>query len=74
MLEASGGRNVLGVMWIGGQADPMGLCMFSTLLCGPGGILAWSLCHHAGEIQRTPIHLIEPGRQNDQASKPHIRP
>jgi hypothetical protein len=44
----------------------MGLCMFSTLLCGPGDVLAWSLCHYAGEIQRAPIHF-EPKRQNDQA-------
>lgn len=53
------------------RADLMGLCMFSTLLYGPGYVFAWSLCHYAGENAHS--HLIEPGRQNGQASKSHIR-
>ena len=56
VLQASDERVVLRAGVGAVAADPMGLCMFSMLLCGPGGLFAWSLCHHAGEIQRTPIH------------------
>lgn len=55
----------------------MGLCMFSMLLCGPRDMFAWSLCHHAGEIQRTPIctwlNQDATERPSVKASKHHIR-